>query len=176
MSSARVHHCYSLGGHGRCAQCQRGITDMMLTLQSPLVYCVQPPSVCTQSSDTLAISVALKPTPDMRHKLERYLLPQQEVGRGHGLVLSNGSFCNMCVQCTPVVFKPHLCVPHVPHCQHHMLTHVRSVLLDALSDRQAPPRPSRRSVWIQTARCSSKCCCWSGCSSLLVLTTTTLLP
>ena len=33
-----------------------------------------------QASDTLAVSVALKATPDMTHKLSKYLVPQQQVG------------------------------------------------------------------------------------------------
>lgn len=32
-----------------------------------------------QASDTLAVSVALKATPDMTHKLSKYLVPQQQV-------------------------------------------------------------------------------------------------
>lgn len=32
-----------------------------------------------QASDTLTVSVALKPTPDMLHKLAKYLLPQLQV-------------------------------------------------------------------------------------------------
>jgi hypothetical protein len=32
-----------------------------------------------QTSDTLAVSLALKPSPDMTHKLAKYLVPQQQV-------------------------------------------------------------------------------------------------
>jgi len=37
-----------------------------------------------QASDTLTVSITLKPTPDMTHKLAKYLLPQQQVGRTLG--------------------------------------------------------------------------------------------
>lgn len=32
-----------------------------------------------QTSDTLAVSVSLKPSPDITHKLSKYLVPQQQV-------------------------------------------------------------------------------------------------
>lgn len=63
-----------------------------------------------QTSDTLAVSVALKPTPDMTHKLAKYLVPQGQVrGRRPG---SNSHTCLHVQFCCQVATQEGLCRMH----------------------------------------------------------------